>query len=159
MSESLDQSELGLGDFLSSLQQVERLHRRILDIIKLELDRCGYDGLNSVQALLLYNIGNDELTVGRLSSRGYYQGSNVSYNLKKLVTSGFIIQQRSEHDARSQRLKLSDRGLHIHQIVVQLLSDHYQQFVAQDKGYADKLEVLSEMLIALEQFWVSKSAR
>src|SRR5579862_9671854 len=69
--------------YLEALTLVERLHRRLLDVIKDEFDRRGRADINSVQALLLYNVGDKELTAGELRTRGYYLGSNVSYNLKK----------------------------------------------------------------------------
>jgi DNA-binding MarR family transcriptional regulator len=74
--------------YMEALTLVERLHRRLLDVIKDEFDRAGRSDVNSVQALLLYNIGGAELTAGELRTRGYYLGSNVSYNLKKLVEMG-----------------------------------------------------------------------
>src|ERR1700748_965400 len=78
------------GEYLQALRLIERLHRLLLDVIKDEFDRRGGAELNSVQALLLYNIGESELTAGELKTRGYYLGSNVSYNLKKLVDMGYI---------------------------------------------------------------------
>ena len=96
--------------YLEALTLVERLHRRLLDVIKDEFDRRGRADINSVQALLLYNIGDKELTAGELRTRGYYLGSNVSYNLKKLVEMGFLDHQRSRVDRRSVRIKLTDRG-------------------------------------------------
>jgi len=90
--------------YLDALTLVERLHRRLLDVIKDEFDRRGRSDINSVQALLLYNIGDKELTAGELRTRGYYLGSNVSYNLKKLVEMGFLDHQRSRVDRRSVRI-------------------------------------------------------
>ncbi len=75
---------------VQALRLIERLHRLLLDVIKNDFDRLGGADLNSVQALLLYNIGDAELTAGELKTRGYYLGSNVSYNLKKLVDMGYI---------------------------------------------------------------------
>src|SRR6202158_2025200 len=92
-----------------SLTLVERLHRRLLDVIKDEFARRGRADINSVQALLLYNIGDKELTAGKLRTRGYYLGSNVSYNLKKLVELGFLDHQRSRVDRRSVRIRLTDK--------------------------------------------------
>ena len=89
---------------------VERLHRLLLDVVKDEFERLGIIDINSVQALLLFNIGNAELTAGELRSRGYYLGSNVSYNLKKLVDLGFINHQRSRIDRRSVRVSLTPKG-------------------------------------------------
>jgi len=96
--------------YLEALTLVERLHRRLLDVIKDEFDRRGRADINSVQALLLYNIGDKELTAGELRTRGYYLGSNVSYNLKKLVELGFLDHQRSRVDRRSVRIRLTPQG-------------------------------------------------
>ena len=103
---------------------VERLHRRLLDVIKDEFDRRGRADINSVQALLLYNIGDKELTAGELRTRGYYLGSNVSYNLKKLVEMGFLDHQRSRVDRRSVRIKLTDKGREVCDIVEALYQKH-----------------------------------
>src|SRR6202795_4190266 len=96
--------------YLEALTLVERLHRRLLDVIKDEFDRRSRADINSVQALLLYNIGEKELTAGELRTRGYYLGSNVSYNLKKLVELGFLDHQRSRVDRRSVRIRLTKKG-------------------------------------------------
>ena len=103
--------------YMESLQLVERLHRRLLDVIKDEFDRNGRSDINAIQALLLFNIGNSELTAGELRSRGYYLGSNVSYNLKKLVDLGFINHQRSRIDRRSVRVSLTPKGQAVAEVV------------------------------------------
>ncbi|MEQ1932133.1 MAG: MarR family transcriptional regulator, partial [Parvularculaceae bacterium] len=97
--------------YLQLLHLVERLHRQLLDVIKDELERIGQTDINSVQALLLYNIGEAELTPGELRSRGHYLGSNVSYNLKQLIDKGYIQDQRSSVDRRSKRVSLTAAGL------------------------------------------------
>ena len=89
------QSDSFRSEYLQALRLVERLHRLLLDVIKDEFDRLGGADLNSVQALLLYNIGDSELTAGELKTRGYYLGSNVSYNLRKLGEHAYIVQERS----------------------------------------------------------------
>ena len=110
--------------YLEALTLVERLHRRLLDVIKDEFDRRGRSDINSVQALLLYNIGDKELTAGELRTRGYYLGSNVSYNLKKLVEMAFLDHQRSRVDRRSVRIKLTDKGREVRDIVETLYQKH-----------------------------------
>ena len=110
--------------YLELLTLVERLHRRLLDVIKDEFDRRGRADINSVQALLLYNIGDKELTAGELRTRGYYLGSNVSYNLKKLVEIGFLDHQRSRVDRRSVRIKLTEKGREVRNIVDALYHKH-----------------------------------
>src|SRR5580658_10019325 len=93
--------------YLEALSLVERLHRQLLDVIKDELDRRDEREINSVQALLLFNVGDQELTAGELRTRGHYLGSNVSYNLKKLVESGYIHHERSAVDRRSVLVRLT----------------------------------------------------
>ena len=102
-----------MGAYLEALALVERLHRLLLDVIKDEFERVGVLEINSVQALLLFNIGDNEVTAGELKSRGYYQGSNVSYNLKKLVEMGYMHHQRCEIDRRSVRVRLTPKGREI----------------------------------------------
>ncbi len=96
--------------YLEAVSRVERLHRRLLDLVKDEFDRMGWDDINPVQALLMFNIGDSELTAGELRTRGYYLGSNVSYNLKKLVDTGYIFQERSKTDRRSVRIRLTPKA-------------------------------------------------
>ena len=79
------QSAAFMDSYLDALNLVERLHRLLLDVIKDEFERVGLLEINAVQALLLFNVGDNEVTAGELKSRGYYQGSNVSYNLKIYV--------------------------------------------------------------------------
>src|SRR3954465_3723283 len=110
--------------YLEALHLVERLHRRLLDVIKDEFERQGRDDVNSVQALLLYNIGDKELTAGELRTRGYYLGSNVSYNVKKLVEMGYLHHARSRVARRSVRISLTDKGRDVHKIVVCLYEKH-----------------------------------
>ena len=84
--------KLGFAEsYLEALALVERLHRLLLDVIKDEFERINVLEINPVQALLLFNIGENEVTAGELKSRGYYQGSNVSYNLKKMVEMGLSL--------------------------------------------------------------------
>src|SRR5438309_9480319 len=110
--------------YLEALTLVERLHRRLLDVIKDEFDRRSRADVNSVQALLLYNIGDKELTAGELRTRGYYLGSNVSYNVKKLVEMGYLHHARSTVDRQSVRISLPEQGKQVHKIVASLSDQH-----------------------------------
>src|SRR5688572_28522870 len=97
--------------YTESILMIERLHRRFLDVVKTELDRLRIDDINNVQTLILYNISAEQLTIGELTNRGYYLGSNVSYNVKKLAENGYITQEKAPHDKRSTRIRLSEKGL------------------------------------------------
>jgi DNA-binding MarR family transcriptional regulator len=142
--------------YLEALTLVERLHRRLLDVIKDEFDRRGRGDINSVQALLLYNIGDKELTAGELRTRGYYLGSNVSYNLKKLVEMGFLDHQRSRVDRRSVRIRLTPQGQEIRRVVDALYQKHVKT-VEQVGGISnDEFVSLNKSLHRLERFWTDQ---
>lgn len=139
--------------YLESLQLVERLHRRLLDVIKDEFDRAGRSDINAIQALLLFNIGESELTAGELRSRGYYLGSNVSYNLKKLVELGFISHQRSRVDRRSVRIALTDKGQKVAAIVASLYERHVGNIEVVGGIGADEFKSMNKLLQRLDRFW------
>jgi DNA-binding MarR family transcriptional regulator len=139
--------------YLESLQLVERLHRRLLDVIKDEFERNGRSDINAIQALLLFNIGNAELTAGELRSRGYYLGSNVSYNLKKLVDLGFINHQRSRVDRRSVRVSLTPKGQEIAEIVAGLYDRHVGSIEQVGGINAEEFSQMNKALLRLDRFW------
>lgn len=148
-----DESE-GLRDlYMESLQLVERLHRRLLDVIKDEFDRANRTDINAIQALLLFNIGNSELTAGELRSRGYYLGSNVSYNLKKLVDLGYINHQRSRVDRRAVRISLTEHGIEIAEIVASLYDRHINSIAKVGGIGASEFEELNRLMQRLDRFW------
>ena len=139
--------------YLEALSLVERLHRGLLDVIKDEFDRRGRSDVNAVQALLLYNIGDKELTAGELRSRGYYLGSNVSYNVKKLVEMGYLHHQRSRIDRRSVRISLTEKGREVHHVVASLYDKHMKT-VEQVGGISQaEFKTANTILVRLERFF------
>jgi DNA-binding MarR family transcriptional regulator len=142
--------------YLETLTLVERLHRRLLEVIKDEFDRRGRADINSVQALLLYNIGEKDLTAGELRTRGYYLGSNVSYNLKKLVEMGYLDHQRSRVDRRSVRIKLTDKGREVRDIVDMLYQKHIGTVTQVGGINSDEFATLNKSLQRLERFWTDQ---
>jgi len=143
--------------YLEFITLVERLHRQCLEVIKAELDRQGIRDLNNVQALILYNIAEEELTVGELTQRGYYLGSNVSYNVKKMVEHGYLIQERSPHDRRSFHVHASERGVAIYRSVSELFDRHADELTRSDLP-EDALDSANGALRKLQQFWASPNA-
>ena len=137
--------------YTDSILLIERLHRRFLDVIKTELDRLKIDDVNNIQTLILYNISTEQLTIGELTNRGYYLGSNVSYNVKKLVENAYLVQERAPHDKRSTRIKLSDKGLSICKKIDEL----YQRNVDSISKELDiaAFNSLNNTLTVLEHFW------
>ncbi|MGC1494412.1 MAG: winged helix DNA-binding protein [Sulfitobacter sp.] len=142
--------------YLEALSLVERLHRLLLDVIKDEFERVNVLEINAVQALLLFNIGDNEVTAGELKSRGYYQGSNVSYNLKKLVEMGYMHHQRCEIDRRSVRVRLTEKGRHVRDVVSELFARHADGLenkgVLGHEGIAD----ITTSLKRMERYWTDQ---
>lgn len=150
------QQTLLLAGYLESLALVERLHRLLLDVIKDEFERLGILEINPVQALLLFNIGEHEVTAGELKTRGYYQGSNVSYNLKKLVELGYMHHQRSEIDRRSVRVRLTEKGRRIRAVIAGLFRRHAEGLVARGVVNAEALEQINATLKRMERYWADQ---
>jgi len=142
--------------YLETLTMVERLHRRLLDVIKDEFDRRGRSDVNAVQALLLFNIGDKELTAGELRTRGYYLGSNVSYNVKKLVEMGYLHHARSRIDRRSVRISLTEKGEEVHKIIVGLYEKHAMTVEQIGGVLADDFARMNVSLARLERFWTDQ---
>ena len=142
--------------YLEALTLVERLHRSLFDVIKDEFDRRSRADINAVQALLLYNIGEKELTAGELRTRGYYRGSNVSYNLKKLVEMGFLDHQRSRIDRRSVRIRVTDKGREVRDIVEVLYQKHVRTVEQVGGVSSDEFTTLNKSLHRLERFWTDQ---
>jgi DNA-binding MarR family transcriptional regulator len=142
--------------YLECLGLVERLHRQLLDVIKDELDRRNERVINSVQALLMFNIGDQQLTAGELRTRGHYLGSNVSYNLKKLVEAGFIHHERSDLDRRSVHVSLTDKGREISEVVAKLFARHLESIEAVGNVGVEDFDGLNTALRRLERFWMDQ---
>lgn len=139
--------------YLRLLTMIERLHRQLLDVIKDELERVNQPDINAVQALLLFNIGDAELTAGELRSRGHYLGSNVSYNLKKLVEAGYISHSRSERDRRSVRVSLTAEGFDVRDKIEALFERHLGSLEKVGDVSSEMMECTNLTLERLERFW------
>ena len=137
--------------YTDSILLIERLHRRFLDVVKAELDRLKIDDVNNVQTLILYNISDEQLTIGELTNRGYYLGSNVSYNVKKLVENGYLAQERAPHDKRSTRIKLSPKAVDLCKKIDALYLRNVE--VLSKETTEGELASLNKTLTHLETFW------
>lgn len=142
--------------YLEALTLVERLHRRLLDVIKDDFERSGEKEVNPVQALLLFNISDAELTAGELKTRGHYQGSNVSYNLKKLVEAGYVNHERSNADKRSVRVRLTQKGLDV-RARVDAMYNRQLQAIEEIVGLnVEEFERINKALTRLERYWTDQ---
>ena len=141
--------------YYEAIQLIERLHRYFLDVVKVELDKKNIQDINNVQTMILHSIGHDELTVGELTLRGYYLGSNVSYNVKKMVENGYLDQARSVHDKRSIRVKLTEKGKELHEAISNMFQQH-EQNLSGTPLTDERLKETSDTLKMLERFWNSQ---
>jgi DNA-binding MarR family transcriptional regulator len=138
--------------YLETIGLIERLHRHFLEIVKLELDGLGIHDINNVQGLILFNIGDAEMTVGELTLRGCYLGSNVSYNVKKMVENGYLIQERSQHDRRSIHVRLSEKGRALRD-KLSAMHERHVGMLGQTPITEPDLQASSVVLKRLERFW------
>ena len=143
--------------YLETVSLIERLHRLYLEVIKCELDALKVEDINNVQALVLYNLGGEQISIGELTTRGCYLGSNVSYNLKKMVQNGYVTQVTSKHDRRSYTIKLSDKGMDLCKKLDKALDRHVDDL--KNKAGISSLDDLVEALRSLESFWKSASVQ
>ena len=145
-----------LSCYLENLSLVERLHRLLLDVIKDEFERLHLLEINPVQALLLFNVGENEVTAGELKSRGYYQGSNVSYNLKKLVELGYMHHQRSEVDRRSVRVRLTEKGRRVRGMLADLFGRHAEGLMKRGLVDNEAMDGMNQALRRIERYWTEQ---
>ena len=136
--------------YFDMVRLIERLHRYFLDVLRAELARIGIDDINAVQALLLYNIGQNDVVIRDLKDRGYYQGSNVSYNVKGLAEAGYLTQERAARDKRSVRLKLTDKGQDLCQ-AIHALQNSLADVLGESAG--KDLDVTLETMLRIERTW------
>jgi DNA-binding MarR family transcriptional regulator len=139
--------------YLEVISLVERLHRHFLEVVKLELEGLGIHDINNIQALMLFNIGGAEMTVGELTLRGCYLGSNVSYNVKKMVENDYLMQERSVHDRRSIHVRLTDKGRGLCDQLSEMHKRHVE-LLEQTPIKEDDLQASIVTLRRLERFWV-----
>jgi len=131
---------------------IERLHRRSLDLVRADLIEAGIDDLSPSQVMMLFTIGSNELSVRDLIERGYYLGSNASYSLKRLVEAEYVIRTASERDRRSARIRLSEKGRALCDLI-RRNDKAYQQLVARNEAEMRDLETTFKTLKRIEQTW------
>ena len=138
--------------YLELVSLIERLHRRFLELVQHELTARRIDDLNSVQAMILFNIGDAELTVGEMTARGCYHGSNVSYNVKKLVENGYLAYTRSTVDRRVVRVKLTAKAKKTRALIDAMYEAHVREMTGRSVDPQD-LDRTASQLRDLEDMW------
>ena len=143
-----------MGDpYQEVISLVERSHRQFLEVVKVELEAVGIYDINNVQAMMLFNIGDAEMTVGELTLRGCYLGSNVSYNVKKMVESEYLAHERSVHDRRSIHVRLTEKGVKLRDSLTAMHQRHFEMLSQTALG-PDDFQATGATLRRLERFWI-----
>jgi DNA-binding MarR family transcriptional regulator len=133
-------------------QMIERLHHRMLDVIRYELEQAGVSDINPAQALMLTKIEGREVALRDIIERGYYIGSNASYNIKQLVEAGYVIQKRSDHDKRSAKVSLTEKGEELCRKLLEFSLVQAKR-LAGDKQATENLNAAIDVLRNLEHGW------
>ena len=141
------------NSYLEVISYLERLHRQFLEVVKLELEGLRIHDINNVQAMMLFNIGDAEMTVGELTLRGCYLGSNVSYNVKKMVENEYLAHERSVHDRRAIHVRLTEKGIKLRDSLTAMHRRH-TEMLSQASVSADDLRAAGITLRRLENFWM-----
>ena len=140
-------------EYLEVNSLIERLHRSFLELVKFELERLGFHDINNVQGMMLFNIGDAEMSVSELTLRGCYLGSNVTYNVKKMVKNGYLTQQRSLHDGRVIRVWLTEKGVGLRDRLM-TMHQHHAEMLPRAGVAAEDLQGTNATLRRLERFWI-----
>jgi DNA-binding MarR family transcriptional regulator len=140
-------------NYVKIITLVEQLHRQFVELVKLELEGLGIHDINNVQSLLLFNISGAQMTVGDLVLRGCYLGSNVSYNVKKMVENGYLAQERSTHDRRVVYVRLTEKGTKLRDKLQQMYQRQVEM-LHQTTITDEDLQAVTGTLGRLERFWL-----
>jgi len=125
---------------------VERLHRQFLELIKVEFEELRVRDINN------FNIGDAVMTVSELTSRGCYLGSNVSYNVKKMVENGYLSHERSVHDRRTIHVPLTEKGTKLCDRLRMMHQRHVEMLKSQTAISDEDLQSAATTLRRLDRF-------
>ncbi|MEK7655027.1 MAG: winged helix DNA-binding protein [Pseudomonadota bacterium] len=142
-----------MSRYVQSLVLADRVYRLFMESVKYELKRLDVNDINNVQAIILYNIGEDRMTIGDLIQRKYYLGSNVTYNLKKMVDAGYVDQEQSEFDKRASYVSLTDKGRELYQNLDRVFQKHLEMI--KKDGLEDFSGILKEIEVNLTNYIIS----
>jgi DNA-binding MarR family transcriptional regulator len=141
------------SDYTQLIPLLERMHRQFMEMVAMEVHASGVHDINSVQAMIVHNIGDLEMTVGELTVRGCHLRANLSYNVSALRQNGYIVQERSSHDRRSVRVRLSEKGMDLHQKLKRMHERHVAS-LAQGPCLYEDMQEAHRTLLRLERFWI-----
>ncbi|MDR0630481.1 MAG: MarR family winged helix-turn-helix transcriptional regulator [Holosporales bacterium] len=130
----------------------EKMHRLFLDVIKQELDNLAVADISSVQAFILMNVNDNVITMGEVLSRGYYVGSNASYNIKKMITNSYMRQTPSDYDKRAIYLSLTEKGLNLCERLENSIKEHIDKFKISNANKAE-IDKGLKFLKKFETYW------
>ncbi len=140
------------NSYLTVIQLLPQIHRLFLDVIKQNLEVLKVFDINNVQSVMLFNIGDTELSVGDLTLRGVYIGSNVSYHVKKMVESGYLTQEHSPYDRRVSHIRVTEKSRKLRE---ELMTAHQRRIdeLSQLALSSEEIQAAISVLRLLDRFW------
>jgi DNA-binding MarR family transcriptional regulator len=146
--------EIGAALYLEMPRLLERLHRDFMDILQVQLQRCGITDLLPVHVFMLLDIDGEGGSLTQLIARGRYQRSNAFNHIRKLTEHGYIEQSRSNHDRRAILLKLTPKAIELRELLREHLQALDAHFHPTEADRTDERELL-EAMGRLERRWGS----
>jgi DNA-binding MarR family transcriptional regulator len=129
----------------------ENLNHTFLQSLKRNLVKNKINDINSIQCLILYNIGTKKINVSDIKNQNYYIGSNVTYNLQKMIENNYLIKEKSLLDGRNQEIKLSKKGLSLYMQLNQIFSEWNKNI--KNNGFSEKdIEEGEKALLRLKAY-------
>jgi DNA-binding MarR family transcriptional regulator len=141
-----------MDSYVGVIQLLQRIHRKYLENIKRDLEGLGIHDINNMQCIMLFNIGDADLSIGELTARGIYLGSNVSYNVKKMVENGYLAQTHSRHDRRVSHIRLTEKGRKLREALIMM---HQRRIDALPElaPRPEDLKAAYSVVRGLDRFW------
>ncbi len=145
--------------YIETITRLQSLNHQLLDQIKDEFKRIGWNEVNPAQALMLFHIGaGNEIAAGDVRARGYYFGSNASYNLMKLRDGNYIERRSYPADRRVVKIALTPKGEEVAEVVDDLIKRHLRAVGEVNSDLtSEHLKTLNNELEHLERVWTLRS--
>ena len=140
------------------LDEIPRIHRQLMELLRLELRAAGFEDINNMEAIILLNLEDRPITVGDLTLRGYFLPSNVTYNLKKLGENGYVETKKSAHDRRNVMVTLTPKGVEAKRRIMDIFGAHPG---SNDPQFPDNAPVTeaARALDRIADFWTRRISR
>lgn len=146
------------ADYIKLVRLVDRAHRQFMELVQVELTkRLQEPAITPVQAMILMNLADQEMTVGEFTQRGCYLGTKISHHLDKMLESGHIERRKSDNDKRLILVRATEKGRLLQDRLSAAFAAHAERMTRQTSLQDDRLPELVSSLSAARDFWAEMS--